>query len=134
MNKAQLEILKSEITADPLSRGYSGMTDAQISDDLNTTYRERNLNRLDASTVFNAIDKGEYNGLSDANKVMIWNILHLGEINPFGLEATIFIDIFGAGSETITDLAAIRKIPQSRASELGLPVVCEGFVIDAKSI
>ena len=94
MNKAQLEILKGEITTDPLTRGYSGMTDAQIADDLTTAYRERNLDRLDASTVFNAIDKAEYNALSDANKAMVWNILHLGEINPFGLESDIFVDIF----------------------------------------
>lgn len=41
MNKAQLEILKGEINSDPLTRGYSGMNDAQITDDLNTAYRER---------------------------------------------------------------------------------------------
>ena len=32
MNKAQLQILKDEIANDPLTRGYSGMTDAQIAD------------------------------------------------------------------------------------------------------
>ena len=84
MNKAQLEILKNEIDTDPLTRSYSGMTDTQMADDLNTAYRERNLNRLDASTVFNAVDKAEYNALSDADKAMVWNILHIGQINPFG--------------------------------------------------
>ena len=134
MNKAQLQILKDEIENDPLTRGYSGMTDAQIADDLNSEYRERNFDRLDASTVFNAVDKAEYNALAAADKEMVWNILHLGEINPFGLEAEIFVDIFGAGSQTITDLKAIRKESQSRASELELPEQCAGFVMDAKAL
>jgi hypothetical protein len=134
MNKAQLQTLKDEIANDPLTRGYSGMTDAQIADDLNTEYRERNLDRLDASTVFNAINKAELNALTDANKATVWNILHLGQVNPFGLEAEIFVDIFSGGSQTITELEAIRKQSQSRAVELGLPFVWEGFVIDAKAL
>ena len=32
-------IIKSEIDTDPLVRGYSGMTDAQVADDMNTLYR-----------------------------------------------------------------------------------------------
>jgi hypothetical protein len=134
MYKAQLQILKDEIINDPLTRGYSGMSDQQIADDLNTQYRERNLDRLDGSTVFNAVDKTEFNALTDADKQIVWNILHLGGVNPFGLEADIFVDIFGGGSQTITDLAAIRKEPQSRAAELLLPFVWEGFVKDAKAL
>lgn len=36
--------LKSEITADPLGRGYAGMTDQQVADDLNSVYRTRDIN------------------------------------------------------------------------------------------
>jgi len=32
--------LKAEIDSDPLGRGYAGMTDRQVADDLNTFYRE----------------------------------------------------------------------------------------------
>ncbi len=32
---AQLQILKTEIDTDPLTRGYAGMTDLQIADDMN---------------------------------------------------------------------------------------------------
>ncbi len=35
----QYQDLNTELTTDPLSRGYSGMTDAQAADDLNTVYR-----------------------------------------------------------------------------------------------
>lgn len=37
---AFLQELKSEIDSDPLTRGYSGMTDAQVAADLNTAYRD----------------------------------------------------------------------------------------------
>jgi len=33
--------LKDEIVNDPLSRGYSSMTDSEVADDLNTQYREQ---------------------------------------------------------------------------------------------
>jgi hypothetical protein len=34
--------LKAELDADPLGRGYAGMTDEQATDDLNTVYRDVN--------------------------------------------------------------------------------------------
>lgn len=134
MNKAQLQILKDEINTDPLARGYSGMSNSQISDDINTEYRDLNRKTMMSHEVFNAIVKAEYNALADADKAMVWNILHMGEINPFGLESDIFTDIFGTGSQTITNLKNLRKQIQSRAAELGLPILCEGFVIDAKAL
>jgi hypothetical protein len=36
------QIIKTEIDIDPLTRGYSGMSDREIADDMNTKYRERN--------------------------------------------------------------------------------------------
>jgi len=32
--------IKAEIDADPLTRGYAGMTDVQVADDMNTVYRD----------------------------------------------------------------------------------------------
>ena len=37
---ADIAGIKAEIDADPLGRGYAGMTDQQVADDLNTAYRE----------------------------------------------------------------------------------------------
>jgi hypothetical protein len=61
----------------------------------------------------------------------VWNILHLGNINPFGIEADLMQDIFGA-STTITALQAARKENISRAEELGLGVVGAGQVEEAR--
>lgn len=128
-----LDILKDELTNDPLTpkRNYSGMTDFEAANDLNTTYRTRNKTNMTGTEIFNAIDKAEWNALSDAQRDDVWNILHLGNINPFGIEADLMQDIFGA-STTITALQAARKENISRAEELGLGVVGAGQVEEAR--
>jgi len=115
--------LRDELLNDPLARGYSTMTDQAASDDLNTEYRTRNRTIMSASEVFNSIDKAEFDALSNANETLIWNVLHLGDINPFGLEATVFTAVFPGGGATLTALAADRKQPISRAAELELSAV-----------
>ncbi len=127
-----LGILKTEINIDPLTRGYSGMSDLQTADDLNTVYRTRNKEIMTATEVFNAISKSEFNILSATNKKLIWDILHLDEINPFGLEADLFIDIFGGGSATITTLQSLRKDNISRGVELGIGNIREGNIWEAR--
>jgi hypothetical protein len=128
------QIIKTEIDTDPLTRGYSGMTDQEIADDMNTEYRERNRTSMTSSEVYNMIDQTEWAGIVDpADKQEIWDILHLGDnLNPFGREADRFNAIFGGGSTTITDLVAARKESISRATELGLSFVKEGHVTEAK--
>lgn len=115
-----MSVLSDELTNDPLVRGYSGMTDQEAADDFNTAYRSRNRATMTASEVANAIDSTEFTALSAGDTQEIWNWLHLGELNPFGIEATRFIAIFGGGSATITSLQADRVESISRAQELGL--------------
>lgn len=134
MNKAQLVILKDEISLDSLSRGYSGMTDQEISDDLNTEYRSMQVESMLATEVLNSTDKTEYDGLGDPAKDAYWRLLHMGTLNPWGVEASIMVDLFGGGSTTISKLQTARAQPQSRARELNLPEMCEGFVKDAKAL
>ena len=127
------QTLRSEINIDPLSRGYSGMTNAQVANSLNTRNRTRNRTSMDGSEVFNAIRKVEFNALTSASQQRVWDILHLGTLNPFGLEATLFVDIFGAGASTITTLQALRVESISRGEELNLGLVSEGQVAKARA-
>ncbi len=125
--------LKAEITTDPLARGYAGMTNVQIAASLNTANRTRNRTIMTASEIINAINVTEFNALTATNKAAVWDLLHLGELNPFGVEATMFTSIFGGGSTTIATLASLRAQSISRAVELGLGVVSEGLVAEAKA-
>ena len=124
--------LKAELTHDPLDRGYSGMSDVEATTDLNTVYRERNRVAMTGSEVLNAVDTTEWSGLSDAEKQTVWNVIHIGDLNPFGVEADLLVGVFGGGSATITALSAARKESDSRAVELGLGYLAPGHVQNAR--
>lgn len=113
--------LAAEISGDPLGRGYVTMSDAEVADDLNTEYRTSDRASMSASEVYQAIDRTEFLGasISDGQRQEIYNILFFGEVNPFGKEVAVFVEIFGSGP-TITALQAARKTSISRAEELGI--------------
>ncbi len=52
---ADIAKLKTELTGDRLGRGYTGMTDQQAADDLNTKYRTRNRDVMTGDEVFQAL-------------------------------------------------------------------------------
>jgi len=125
-------VLNNELTVDPLSRGYSGMTDAEAATDLNTEYRDRNVTSMSATDIFQNVDETEYAALTDAQRQAFWGMMGMGTLNPWGQEAAIFTDLFGGISATITALAAARVETVSRAVELGLGIVTEGDVAKAR--
>ena len=127
-----MSILKDEITNDPLNRGYTEMTDEEVAADINLLVRTRNRPSMTSSEVLNAINITEWISLTDAEQQQIWDVIHMGNINPFGVEATIFIAIFGNGSDTITTLAAARVENVTRATELGHGFVYPGHVQNAR--
>ena len=130
---ADIAKLRAELTADPLGRGYAAKTDEAVAADLNTVYCERDKSLLTATEVLNAVVPAEFNALTDTVQRRIWDVIHMGEINPFGVEEKLFIAAFGAGSVTIANLAEIRKEGISRAVELGLGRVRVGDVQRARA-
>jgi len=118
-----MSILSDELANDPLGRGYAGMTDQQAADSLNA--RDRNLDAasLSGDAMFGATAGADWAGLSAANKLLWVSFCGRETIDPFGAaNVALVMDLFGAGSATITALAALRRTAngQSRAQELGL--------------
>ena len=128
--------LIDEIVNDPNTRSYSGMTDQQIFDDLHNTTLGATRPRavMTASEVYNQIVEAEMDLLSAEDQDKIWNILHLGDINPFGLEATVFQTVFGdpGSSTTVDNLQSARLEPISRVTQLGLSGVTVGEIHRAR--
>jgi len=118
-----ISTLKSELLSGHPVTGAYDADDALAADQINLVNRTKNRTSISASEVVNAFDSAEFTALSDANKALVWNIVHIGELNPFGIEATLLTSIFGGGSNTIVNLAALRTDNISRADELGLGVV-----------
>ena len=106
--------LKTELT----DARYDGMTDEEAADDLNTPRIERNRTSMSRSEVMQAVAPAAYNALTGDDLVAFWGLLSVETLNPFGVEASVIIKLFGAGSATITALAAARVETISRAEEL----------------
>lgn len=130
-----LTALKAELLAGHPGTGPYDADDATAAGEMNAVNRTLPKASLTGSEVLNAVDTAEFAALAtDADRQIVWNIVHLGTVNPFGIEATLFTGLFGAGSATITALAAARQRPVSRAVELGLGTVKHGHVETARAI
>jgi len=128
------QVLYDEITQDPLSRGYSGMTNAEIAVDINTEYRTRVCDSMSGDEVFQQTDSVEFSGLADANKQAMWvSFCSRFVIDP-GAESNVsFVKwIFGTGSQTVANLASARQETCSRGAELEIGTASENDVAAAK--
>ena len=136
------DILKDELAIDPLTRGYSTMTDEEAADDLNTSYRSRNRTSMSGDeiaqqadpTEFNALDDGSQNNTADIQGH--WLALCGREtIDPFATANVELVKaIFGTGSTTVVNLQAARIENITRAQELGIVFVKTGHVNVARTV
>jgi hypothetical protein len=109
LTPSQRRTLETEVQTDPLGRGYSGMTDAQVVTDLNTVYRTRNTPNLSGDEVFAATEPTEFNALDDGSGTLAdvknqWiSFCARDNIDAFVTANEQFvIDIFGGGSTTVS--------------------------------
>lgn len=137
---ADIDALAAELANDPLGRGYSGMTDQQVADDLNTAYREIIRSNLSGSTIFNAIDPTEFGGLSDQQKQFVRDVFSLGDAVNVGEGTnarTVLLNAFGPGTTTRDNLVAAVTVNITRAEELNLlgrsPEIGPAHVAEARS-
>lgn len=118
--------LENEISGDPLGRGYSGMTDQQLLDSLNTADISSNRTSMTGREVKAAVDVTEYNALSAAKKQQMIELTKRDDLDLFGMDKDILLDIFGTGSTTGANLVAARVETISRGVEIGWGVVTMG--------
>ncbi len=129
-------ILGNELEADPLVRGYSGMTDAEAAADLNTVYRAITATHLSGSDIYENIDNVEFLAKTAAQQQEVWDIIHLGDsidVQPGSKARTRFVALFTAGSDTIIDLLAFLQTLVSRATELGIAGVKTSDIYKARN-
>ncbi|HDZ22900.1 hypothetical protein LCGC14_1415030 [marine sediment metagenome] len=128
------DVLKSELTTDPESRGYSGMTDAEAATDLNTEYRSVDVESVTGQQIFEAAVPAEYDVLTADQKALFGAIVGMGEILVNGPNTRdALLAMFGPATTTRTNLAVLQTETVSRAIELGLSRVREGTVTQARA-
>ena len=121
MRNTDLQILNAEITTDPLARGYSGMTDLQIANNLNAEYRTANRDTVSGAEIFNATDADEYGALTDDKKAAWDRLCAIGVVDTAsGVAKAREAELFGGGSVTRANLQSLRQYSLSRAAELGI--------------
>lgn len=129
-----LEDLKTEITTDPLGRGYASLGDVEIAASLNRPDRQPNRDTLDAGLLVASIVRSEYAALGNGEKDYL-RLIAMAQTLP--LTQTVKVElsaIFPAGSQTRANLVALMKRPGSRAEELGFGHVTPSDVADAKRL
>lgn len=127
--------LKSELTVDPLGRGYVGMSDSAAAADLNTSYRTASVQTVQGGTVLNATDDVEFSALTTENKDRWLALCGVETINvSSGVAKSLEADIFGPGTTTRTNLLALKNESITRAIELGLYPLNADDVAYARSL
>lgn len=137
---SRIDILRAELTDDPLTRGYSGMSDVAAAANLNddTLGDTLPIDTLTAAEIYEQIDTDEFNVLSDANKATVDRILSLGgdiNLTVSSKARTALLTVFAgaAGEATRPAIGAevIRAV--SRGVEIGIGSVKAGQVQMARA-
>lgn len=127
-------ILHDELINDPLARGYAGMTDAQAAASLNTVNRQRERGVVPAHELIDATAPADWAALTSAEKQRYQTLTGAGEVNVRSANVrSAFLAMFGAGTQTRSNLAALQNEQVSRATELGLGTVYPGHVAMARA-
>lgn len=132
---SDIDILKSELTVDPLRRGYAGMDDRTAAVSLNTADRQVNRAAMAGDDLLQAVDVAEFARLTADKQAVVIGILNLAAdagVNPRGKSFALLSSVFGAGSLTIASLTTRRTETVTRAAELSIGVPKPGHVAEAR--
>ena len=128
--------LASELTTDPLSRGYSSMSDQVAANSLNTANRTVDRLFITSEELAGSIDLADWSGLT--NEQRIYMTMLTGSGAPIRTVAgsqtrTNLLALFGAGTTTRANLLPLLTHTISRAAELGFDPIGAGDVAKARA-
>ena len=127
--------LRTELTTDPVALGYSGLSHAAAAAKLNATDTGRTLPRtaVPVAEIFNAIVNADWPAVGSQAESKLMALLQMQSIDASHANTRAIIgSVFGAGTQTRTNLLALGSRTVSRAEELGLGLVTEGDVAIAR--
>lgn len=118
--------LKTELTNDPLARGYASMGDADAAISLNTANRPGSAINLTGDDLMNkVIVWSEVEALTAAKRDTLAILLKAGNLDlTSGSKAVNYLaSLFGVGTATRANFLALQPPQISRAMELGMPPI-----------
>ena len=132
------EIKAASLGGDPLGRGYDVMSAASAASNLGELTASQLSPVIDPGAVYNAVEGDEWDNLSAACQAEFYNIVHIGTTEGLDTGAgtrarSQVLQIFGPASSTVDNMLDAARVPISRATQIGLPVVKEGHVLKARA-
>ena len=125
--------LKAELAAGHPGTGTYNPNHEIAADQLNAPNCEEDVESVTGQDIFEAVAPGEYNALSADYKALLHAIIGMGTILVNGTNTKAALTaMFGAGTNTRANLAALQKRIVSRAVERRLGFVYPGHVQDAR--
>ncbi len=125
--------LTSEVTNDPLEREYAGMTDSEVAARGAVKDRTRDVTSISGQDLFEAVDPEDFANLTDSDKATLFGIIGMGTILVNGANTkAALLSVFGSGTQTRINLAALQTETIDRWTELGLGDVKPGHVQNAR--
>lgn len=127
--------LAAELAAGhPITGAYS-LDDAIAADELNAVNVEVNVESVLGQAIFEAAPIAEQDALTDRENATFLGIVGMGQVfvNATNTKAAI-LELFGPGTETRTNLAALQKKTISRATELEFGTVRAGDIQRARAM
>lgn len=130
-----IQILVDELTIDPLTRGYSGMSDEEVVADMNDLYCTRQRTNVAGYEILAVTDDDEWDLLTEAEKTQ-WLSLCAIAVVDIGSGAAMAMEaaLFGPGTVTRTSLVALKTEDISRGTEIGWGLVKVGHIEMARSV
>ncbi len=129
-----IEVLAAELVAGhPITFAYDA-DDAIAADQLNAKNVARNVTSVTGQEVFEAATATDYAALSVEHKTLFLGIVGMGTILVNGVNTkAALLAMFGPGTDTRANLAALQQETVSRAVELGLGFVYQGHIEAARA-
>ncbi len=102
---------------------YTGLSD-QAADAINAQNISVDVEKISGADVFEATTQADYTALTATQKNLYHAIMGMDSITVRGSNTrAALLAMFGAGSQTRTNLGALQTTTTSRAAQLGLPQV-----------
>lgn len=128
--------LRTELTTDPLARGYATMTDTQAAASLNTANRAIPRTSIGGNDLLACTTVAELTALSAASRDVYLALIKMDNLDITNANVRAILGaLFAAGTTTRTNLVALGSstVTVSRAAELGLGEVTAGEVGRARA-
>lgn len=113
MANGSYQKIRAVMDADPAT--FAALSDDDAATEFNAEDKSFDLPSMSGKQVKDNIDSAEWAGRTDAQKQIVLALVARDDLDPHGIDATIFQDAMAGATNTLTALMAARTITTSTA-------------------